>query len=86
MTLDIFLRMLQSHLAALRSSQWPRPHGSSNGHAFFLDEDDTLELIAELTRVRDTIVVSKPERAITPGAGDAAADASRGARGSGVRR
>jgi hypothetical protein len=53
MTVDLFLRMLQSHLTALESSLWPAPHGPSNGPALFLDADDTRALIAELTRIRD---------------------------------
>lgn len=53
MTVDLFIRMLQSHLTALDSSLWPQPHGPSNGPALFLDADDTRALIDELTRIRD---------------------------------
>jgi hypothetical protein len=60
MTLDVFIRMLQSHLAALNSNEWPQPHGPVNGPAFFLDEEDTRALIAELTRVRDQAAAGTP--------------------------
>jgi hypothetical protein len=52
MTIDLFLRMLQSHLRALQSPVWPHPHSASNGPALFLDADDTRALIDELTRLR----------------------------------
>jgi hypothetical protein len=33
MTLYLLLKLLRSHLAALQSSAWPSPHGTSNGPA-----------------------------------------------------
>jgi len=53
MTLDVFLKVLQTHRAALQSSAWPRPHGPSTGPALYLDAADTQALIAELTRLKD---------------------------------
>jgi hypothetical protein len=52
MTLDLLLKLLRSHLAALQSSAWPRPHGPSNGPAFYLDAADTTALLAELTGIQ----------------------------------
>jgi hypothetical protein len=53
MTLDVFIRMLQAHLAALRSPFWLHPHDVGNGPALFLDVADTKALLAELIRVRE---------------------------------
>jgi hypothetical protein len=63
MTLDLFIRMLQSHLTALESPLWPQPHGPSTGPAFFLDADDTRALIDELTRIRDEHRANTPTAA-----------------------
>ena len=52
MTLDRLLELLRAHAVALQSSTWPTPHGPSNGPALYLDMDDTLALIAELTRLK----------------------------------
>jgi hypothetical protein len=51
MTLDLLLKLLRSHLAALQSA-WPRPHGPSNGPAFYLDAADTTALLTELTGIQ----------------------------------
>jgi hypothetical protein len=51
MTLDVFIKLLRSHLAALQSSAWPEPHDISNGPAIFLDAAETRELLAELDRL-----------------------------------
>jgi hypothetical protein len=53
MTLDLLLRLLRSHLAALQSTAWPPPHGASNGPALFLDAAETSALIGELTGLLD---------------------------------
>ena len=52
MTLDLLLKLLRSHLAALQSSSWPRPHGPSNGPALYLDAADTNALLTELTGIQ----------------------------------
>ncbi len=52
MTVDLLIDLLRSHLAALQSNAWPRPHGVSNGPALFLDADDTRALIDELASMR----------------------------------
>ncbi len=52
MTLERLLDLLRGHLAALQSPTWPRPHGPSNGPAFYLDVADTSALIAELAGIQ----------------------------------
>ena len=52
MTLDLFIQILHTHLAALESSAWPKPHNRINGPALFLDIADTKALIDELARVK----------------------------------
>jgi hypothetical protein len=52
MTLDLLLKLLRTHLAALQSSAWPRPHGPANGPAFYLDAADTRALITELAGIQ----------------------------------
>lgn len=59
MTLDVFLRLLQTHLAALQSNAWPEPHDAANGPAFFLDADETRELLAELTRMKTELAAAR---------------------------
>jgi hypothetical protein len=49
MTIDLLLKLLRSHLAALQSSAWPCPYGPSDGPAIYLDAADTKALIKELT-------------------------------------
>lgn len=51
MTLERIIDLLRAHEAALRSSEWTRPHGPSAGPALYLDLVDTRGAIAELTRV-----------------------------------
>ena len=58
MTLDLLLELLRSHLAALRSSGWPHPHGPSNGPALYLDAADTSALITELARIRRKLEIA----------------------------
>ena len=52
MTLDLLLKLLRCHLAALQSTAWPRPHGPSNGPAIYLDAADTSALITELAGIQ----------------------------------
>jgi hypothetical protein len=52
MTVDLFIQILHTHLSALESPAWPRPHNLSSGPALFLDVDDTRALIEELTRLK----------------------------------
>jgi hypothetical protein len=52
MTLDLLLKLLRYHLAALQSTGWPRPHGPSNGPAIYLDAADTSALITELAGIQ----------------------------------
>lgn len=50
MTVELFIEVLRSHLAALQSSVWPKPHGASTGPALYLDIADTRALITALTQ------------------------------------
>lgn len=52
MTLDLLLKLLRCHLAALQSTAWPRPHEPSNGPAIYLDAADTSALITELAGIQ----------------------------------
>lgn len=52
MTLDLLLKLLRCHLAALQSNAWTRPHGPSNGPAIYLDAADTSALITELAGIQ----------------------------------
>ena len=55
MTLDMFIRVLRAHQAALSSTSWPQPHGTSNGPALYLDGEDTQALIEQLTKAREEL-------------------------------
>jgi hypothetical protein len=52
MTLDLLLKLLRCHSAALQSSAWPRPHGPSKGPALYLDAADTGAPITELAGIQ----------------------------------
>jgi hypothetical protein len=59
MTVEVFVEILRCHLAALRSSAWPRPGNSSTGPALYLDEADTQAAITELTRLHDELAEAR---------------------------
>jgi hypothetical protein len=61
MNIDLLLDLLRSHLAALKSHNWP-----GSGPAFYLDASETQALIVELTAIRKKLVtagVGYPRRA-----------------------
>jgi hypothetical protein len=86
MTLDLLLKLLRCHLAALQSNAWPRPHGPSNGPALYLDAADTSALITELAGIQrklETVgpgggAISRSDSAAAQGVESPAKDLSAG--------
>ena len=74
MTLDLLLKLLRTHLVALQSPAWPRPHGVSNGPALYLDAADTRALITELVSIQRKLEAARLEGAGVGGAEPQAAN------------
>ena len=63
MTIAALEDLLRAHLAALRSSAWPPPHGSAGGPVIYLDRADTEVLIAQLARLQDKLAAARDSAA-----------------------
>jgi hypothetical protein len=63
MTIAALEDLLRAHLAALRSSAWPTPHGPAGGPVIYLDRADTETLIAQLARLQDKLAAARESAA-----------------------